>query len=346
MLRHEQGWQYWGEPEYSRDYLRPVKKRSSIGLEQLLEAQTRFTDRVRSRRLTLEEAEVAERFLNPWMIGADPEFVCMQTAGGIKRVDNIIGHDGPIGYDHNGYVVEVRPEPARGAFGLIKKIHTILNSKEAEKIRGWKWRAGAYVAGNREGGAGRGAETLGGHVHFDFPPPVREQRGFVPPDAVPALIEEEENNPFQGVLDAQDRVYNLLEKLDIIPSKECAKRRELGMRNPPGAQYGRMGDWRQSNDGRHVEYRTYPSWLYHPHVAFLVLTLAKLAAARPELAKEALKYPSYKKLVDFVDNFKFKDSNARRVSEKMLEGKDLKFLQHDPDADMRNTWEHISGLER
>jgi hypothetical protein len=50
-----------------------------------------------------------------------------------------------------------------------------------------------------------------------------------------------------------------------------------------GQRYGLPGDYRIQDHG--YEYRTFPSWLDSPHLAFLMLTLSKLAVYDPPLAQ-------------------------------------------------------------
>jgi hypothetical protein len=253
-------------------------------------------------------AERAERkeegvVINKFQLGCDPEFVALDDKGHII-IGRGLDHHGEVGYDHGGRVLEIRPEPSKGAYALVKKIRRLLGDEKLRRLGASKFRAGARF----------GTESLGGHVHFGLPPDVIGRDG----KTIPAL----------------DVVTGLLEHLDILPKAESANRRR--------GEYGKFGDIRTSHgkDGvPHLEYRTMASWLHDPKVAFLCLTVAKLAASDPVGALAALKgATSYSKLVDWVGNYRSKDTNAKRVYEKLG---NHKLVAVDPDVDFRTRWEDL-----
>ena len=87
------------------------------------------------------------------------------------------------------------------------------------------------------------------------------------------------------------------------------------------------------------------SWLYHSHTAYVCLTGAKLCATAPMLAMEFLKPAAtqWHNLIGFFEAFRHKDTNARRLLEKLVDGRDLRFLQHDPTENFRENWK-VLGL--
>lgn len=261
----------------------------------------------REELVTKKLAERAERkeegvVLNKFALGCDPEFVALDDRG---RVINGAGlGQGEVGFDHSGRVLEIRPEPSKGAYALVKKIRRLLGDERLRNLRASKFRAGALA----------GTDSLGGHIHFGFSPTLLTSN----PKLIPAL----------------DLVTRLLEHLDILPTNESAERRR--------GHYGKFGDVRTSHgkDGTaHLEYRTMASWLYDPKVAFLCLTAAKLAACDPVGTIEALKgATSYSKLSDWVGNYRSKDTNAKRVYDKLTNHKQVVV---DPSIDFRSRWEEI-----
>jgi len=274
----------------------------------------------------LEEEDVARGLINKWLVGCDPEFVVMDNLNRVVTVDGIIPHDGIVGWDHSGDVIEIRPEPAHGTYKLLQRLQKeILSNQELKQLEAYRWRAGAYI---RARVTGRGAErilTLGGHVHIDQPPKARG----------------EENEDHEHRIRALDRVTEWLEGFDVLPQAECAMRR-----NDPTAvrnHYGQFGDWRPAGgDGGsrpRMEYRTMCSWLYEPKAAYLALTSAKLAAYAPEVVLESLKKHrhSWQGFAGWLDYFRTKDLNARRALEKLFDGVERPF-KVDPSVNFRENW--------
>ena len=261
----------------------------------------------RKKLLTKKLVERADRkeegvVLNKFLLGCDPEFVALDARG--QLINGVVLGNGEIGYDHSGRVLELRPSPSKGAYSLVKKLRTLLGDKRLQGLHAVKFRAGARVADM----------SLGGHVHFGVDPTTTTLAG--------------------GPIAALDVVTRLLEHLDILPRNECQLRRR--------GHYGRFGDVRVSHgkDGSpHLEYRTMASWLHDPKVAFLCLTLAKLAVCDPGGTVQVLKgVTSWSKLLDWVGNYRAKDTNAARVYEKLV---DLKQVSLDPDVDFRGRWENL-----
>jgi hypothetical protein len=244
-------------------------------------------------------------FVNSFLVGCDPEVAVLGQNGLPIRVDTLIRKDGEVGYDHGGRVLEFRPKPFKGTYTLVKELKKLVEEARVTKLGGYKWKAGAVVKGSDQ------QDTLGGHVWIDLNPHVAMHVKRV---------------------QAMDKVTELLERLEILPRQDCITRRR-------GA-YGKFGDVRILNGNRpRFEYRTMPSWMFNPKVAFACLTLAKLAAASPEAAMELLKpaNASANQLHEFLATFKSKDRNAARLLEKVL-SKDIRNLQADPDGDVREAW--------
>lgn len=276
----------------------------------------------------LGEDDVPAKLINNWLVGCDPEFVVMDKNGRVVNTDGILPHTGVVGWDHSGDVVEIRPEPAHGTYALVKRLQKeIIGNPHLAKLSEYKWRAGAYVRARVTRLNSERILTLGGHVHIDQPP--ADGHG-----------EDQERHDLR--IQALDRVTDWMEKLDVLPSKECGERR-----NDPTAirnHYGQWSDWRVSgNEGsrRRMEYRTMCSWLFDPKVTYLALTLAKIAAAQPQLTIEGLKkgQHSWEKLGGWLEAYRFRDANVRRALEKMWEGK--KPPKVNPDCNFRERWTEL-----
>lgn len=194
-----------------------------------------------------------DRFLNHFSIGADPEFIFM--TGGVREDARHLGLKAGLafGADNNGRLVELRPEPSRSALSVLTSIWLTMHWLAAyvQNTPNYIWRSGAYAE----------ADGLGGHVHFG-----RKQD----------RLREHETR-------ALDRITHLLY------TAGCYNRDEgrLRFRQSQGGHYGHQGDIRPQPHG--WEYRTFPSWLDTPWLAYLSLVLGKLAVASeimPQLVQE------------------------------------------------------------
>ncbi len=252
------------------------------------------------------------RLINPFLVGCDPEFVTIHN-GRRCNVNDHLPHEGVVGWDHNGRIAEIRPDPSRGVYRLIKTMQKVLLEEPIlQQLVHRKWRAGALYTDEHS------VETLGGHIHLD----INWDKKAAPVKALDALTRK-------------------LEALDILPKDESNQRRNRGGEYGGIAAYGRYGDVRAvaAIDGNRIEYRTMASWLFSPAIAFVCLSGAKLAAHAPDSALVALKGPaSYKQLIKFFELFQGKDDNADRILERVLDGGNLKA---DPDADVRKAWERL-----
>lgn len=257
--------------------------------------------------------------LNEFKVGTDPEFMFISAEGLTVPAMKYFGHDGEIGFDHGGRVAEFRPGPSKGVYPIIRKLHALINSPKVVNT-GNRLRAGA-ICNN---------DCLGGHIHFGF-----NAFQLKPGEGCSVLTGGQFNERGAKVTKALDALTKTLEHLDILPKNESAKRRASAQGQ--GNHYGAYGDVRDCRG--HMEYRTMASWLYDPKVAFLCLTAAKLAACDPDGAYEALKdCKSFAGFSAWLNQYKEKDLNAKRASEKLLD-KGLPQLQVDPSVDFRGRWE-------
>lgn len=261
---------------------------------------------------------------NGWLVGCDPEFVILDpVTGNLVNTEHVLPHTGPIGWDHSGFAVEFRPEPARGTFQVLKRIQALVKDPTMDRLKPFVWRAGAYVKAKP-----RGVMTLGGHVHLDMPPPNHG---------------DGDSDEHGAVIKACDRWTALLEGLDILPKAESTARRTdpVAVRN----KYGQFGDWRPAGRaGERMEYRTPASWLYDPRVAFLVLTGIKLGAVSPVtmLEKVPSSRASWAQVGAFLECFRSKDTNARRALEKLVEGRsNPSHLHTDPGVNFQEKWGNL-----
>jgi len=254
---------------------------------------------------------------NQFRIGADPEFYILRKSNGKHipvrelqdRQEGIIEdyynsrrgdgryEDAPplivaVGADHGGDVVEIRPEPAKAATTVVRRIAEILlHAPELDKYRGERflWRGGAYHGGSRKSRRaydnitdeyyyytddGEEIPSIGGHIHFELP--KWKSRA-----ADKARFRAEDRLDKEACLhfDALDGVTELLESSGVYPRTECIARRECG--------YGHKGEYRIDPAYRGTaEYRGQPSWLFDPRVALLSITLAKIALMHPKEVKQ------------------------------------------------------------
>lgn len=294
-------------------------------------------------------------YVNEFLVGADPEFVIVGDNSIVKAMKEDREWEipaGKVGPDHGGIVAELRPTPARSTYTLVKRIQKLLtapnwNAKELDA----KWLAGPVqsitTAGGYpdcgcccaarcgcdadEDGNGEGfVQPLGGHVHLD----VRA-----------------DNPAWDQIVDALDAQYRFLEDLEVFPKNDCDARRAGDYGQYKVVTCNHPVDYRRNKEQidrgagdypaneYHMEYRTPPSWLFHPRVAMLSLTGAKLAAADPAGTLEAFvgKPVHLNTLRSWYDRYTGKDANATRVAEQLL----TKSLKFKTTKDMKKTWKEL-----
>lgn len=187
------------------------------------------------------------RFINRFKIGGDPEFIFMNEGQRVNASAFKLKTAIFAGADSNGRLVEVRPRANRSTLIVVASILSELRflARFWPATLGHEWVTGGWLLD----------DGIGGHVHFGRKRPTR-------PNEINAL----------------DAMYFVLMDLGVLPVKEQL-RRQQGDRF--GQRYGQPGDIRLQKHG--YEYRTLPSYLDSPWMAFFVLTLAKLAVVNPYL---------------------------------------------------------------
>jgi hypothetical protein len=194
------------------------------------------------------------RLVNHFSIGADPEFV-FESRDALGQIGRVAANDLGLkaglawGADNNGRLVELRPQPSRFALSTLTSMWSTLKwlSLLNPTTLQYRWRAGAYFM----------QDGLGGHIHFGRKRPTRPRESA-----------------------ALDTLAFYMFHANIWDQAEGKQR----IRNAQGGGnhgYGRLGDLREQPYG--YEYRTMPSWLCSPWMAYLSLVLAKLAVHDPTL---------------------------------------------------------------
>lgn len=192
------------------------------------------------------------RLVNHFLVGADPEFVFTRADGTMINADYFDGLKAGLAYgaDNNGRLVEIRPKPSRFVLKTLASIWStmkwmaILQPNAAKCV----WRAGAFY--NHDG--------LGGHVHFGRQRPQRDRE-----------------------MRALDTLSFFMFHAGIWDRNEGRRRVHEAQGALHGRGYGHLGDFRAQPYG--YEYRTFPSWLCSPWMAYLSMVLAKLAVYDPSL---------------------------------------------------------------
>jgi Phage phiEco32-like COOH.NH2 ligase-type 2 len=214
------------------------------------------------------------RYVNRFKLGADPEF-CFGS-GGNRTEAAVLGlMQGPaFGADNNGRLAEIRPCPARSAVKVVASVLTTLRwmALLMPTTVLQEWVSGAFLWD----------DGIGGHVHFGRKRPGRR-------------IEVE----------ALDHVAQCLLYLGAYPLEQVARRQRGDTRRQI---YGQLGDFRLQQHG--YEYRTFPSWLDSPALAFLTLVAAKLAVHTPDLYRFNGSN-EHQRLRNYLAYFKAVDDDAR-----------------------------------
>lgn len=188
------------------------------------------------------------RYCNRFKLGADPEFIFQAPGGARFDARNLNLHQGlAFGMDNNGRLTEIRPYPSRSALEVVASVLTTLRWLAVTRPDAFDfhWVSGVYLFG----------DGIGGHVHFGRKRPSRT---------------------FE--VSALDTVSNELLSIGCYDPSDIMRRRQGDQHNQ---HYGMPGDFRHQMHG--YEYRTFPSWLDSPALAFLILTLSKLAVHNPKL---------------------------------------------------------------
>lgn len=189
------------------------------------------------------------RYVNRFKLGADPEFIFSRAGERCDAKHLELQQGLAFGMDNNGRLVELRPYPSRSAVEVVASILATMRwlALLVPKSMQYDWCSGAFLCG----------DGLGGHVHLGRKRPGR-------------AIE----------VKALDTIEGEMEVLGAYPIREIARRRGGDEHRQ---LYGLLGDIRKQRHG--YEYRTFPSWLDSPELAFLTITLSKLAVQNPRLTQ-------------------------------------------------------------
>lgn len=198
-----------------------------------------------------EPLPVGQRLINHFMVGADPEFVFHD---GLQRMDarQLSLKAGPaFGADNNGRLCELRPHPSRSALSVLASMWLAMRWMAVwhPQTLAYNWRSGAYFE----------SDGLGGHVHFGRKRPKFRERE----------------------VSALDRITHLQFQAGIFDREEGRLRVRQAQGAPTGQPYGALGDVRLQPHG--YEYRTLPSWVDGPWLAYFNLVCTKLVVALPDL---------------------------------------------------------------
>jgi len=204
--------------------------------------------------LEYEQERKSDRMLTKKaVLGADPEFALRDAAGNMVVASRFLPREGLIGCDS----ARVRTETAVSHQLPLAEIrpepsaypeHIILSIYQGMQLGMQKITDHSleWIAG----GMPFPHYPIGGHIHFS---------------GIPLSFE---------LLHALDTYVCL--PLTLIEDEGCQSRRP---------RYGFLGDFREKPHGG-FEYRTLPSWLVTPGIAFGVLILAKLVAENHTLLKQ------------------------------------------------------------
>ena len=233
-----------------------------------------------------KDFHVPKRYVNRFKIGADPEFCFAERHGTLDTTRRVEAHalglaQGPaFGADNNGRLAEIRPYPSRSCVEVVASILTTLRwmATLCPNTMNFEWHCGAYLWD----------DGIGGHVHFGRKRPTRKSE-----------------------IAALDHVEEGLLSLGVYPVDQVLRRRQGDARRQV---YGALGDYRLQQHG--YEYRTYPSWLDSPELAFLTLVLSKLAVFKPNLyVRPPNSFPNpqieFARIRNFLAYFKCVDDDAR-----------------------------------
>lgn len=204
------------------------------------------------------------RYINRFLLGADPEFNIFVGDRRTTAANFNLKTGTPFGADNNDRLVEIRPRPSKSALQVVANL---LRTLRWLNVYCYHVQPGVMInaATNVRWDTFpfEGEDGVGGHVHFG------RRRLISQPDEVQAL----------------DHLMPILCEVGVFSKTGCESR----ARN---THYGHTGDIRSQTYG--YEYRTFPSWLDSPWLAYFVLTLSKLNVVNPKLGlARRLKFDSY-----------------------------------------------------
>src|SRR6185312_7674262 len=226
------------------------------------------------------------RLINRFQLGADPECIFVNRTRDeygeprTHRMDAIeqgLKTGQAFGADQNGRLIEFRPAPNRFALRVLASMWAELKwmGLLLPNTLSFEWWCGAYLF----------EDGIGGHIHFGRKRPTRSEE-----------------------IAALDQVGRLFYWLEVFPRSEWNRRQEGDAR---GQRYGQFGDFRPQIHG--YEYRTFPSWLDDPWIAYLCLVLSKLAVYNPALVREWKKGANPNYVRNLLAYYKALDDDAAIV---------------------------------
>lgn len=192
-------------------------------------------------------------------LGADPEWALYnrapETGPVIVQYDRVLRRtEGVIGWDHSGYVQELRPRPAATVQTLVKRLRALLQVLTTdESIKPFLWTALPFLSARK----GRPFVTCGGHVHVGLEAPGLQGDTKLFHSAMDHLHSAFVGAGFWDAVLVQSRsVYS---KYGTPEDNLKVQRRGLPT----------------------VEYRAFPTWLHDPWAAAAILTATKVVARAP-----------------------------------------------------------------
>lgn len=226
------------------------------------------------KSMKFDSLPCSHRLVNRFMVGADPEFVLVNPIQGTHIALEGLGlHVGPaFGSDLCGRIAELRPAPSRFVLDVVASILTEL-----------RWMALTQPTLRQYNWVSKpyiGRDGVGGHVHLG-----RKRAEF----------QERE-------IKALDRLFQILTTGEVFHKEGVAERRRQ-------TKYGHLGDFRLQRHG--YEYRSMPTWLESPWLAYLTLTMAKLTTYNPGLVQGAAANVNPRKFIrNFLALYKSMDDDA------------------------------------
>jgi hypothetical protein len=187
------------------------------------------------------------RLMNHYALGADPEFSLISKGTHYKATDFGLSAGRAFGADNNGRLVELRPMPSKFVLDVVASLLAEFQwaARLTSGLASLDWISVPYDQ----------QDGLGGHVHF-----ARKR------------CEEDRDTDVMGL----NNIFALLVRAGVFNQKLC----ELRLNR---SHYGKYGDVRVQTHG--YEYRTFPTWLNSPWLAFLALVLAKISIYDPTFMK-------------------------------------------------------------
>jgi hypothetical protein len=215
--------------------------------------ESHIVERVTERFFTYDKPEKVcyssdGRYMNHFCVGADPEFMFLQEGGLAPAMSFGLKSGLAFGADQNERLVELRAAPARDVVTVLASVLASLRwlyRYLGSEYRDLTWVAPAFLHG----------DGMGGHVHFGRKRPNRE-------DEVKGL----------------DGLARIMRACDLFDSDGWTRRCQGDQFHQ---MYGQYGDIREQKHG--YEYRTLPTWLDNPRLAYLVLVLSKLVIIDPDI---------------------------------------------------------------